>query len=72
MLNPTRLRASVAFVPALALALLVLATPVFAPDAHAEIHMSLVGTLAPWPAGQYSNVAADATRGVAYMGSWDD
>ncbi|HEX7076797.1 MAG TPA: FlgD immunoglobulin-like domain containing protein [Candidatus Eisenbacteria bacterium] len=34
--------------------------------------MTLVGTLAPWPAGQYSNVAADATRHVAYMGSWDD
>ncbi|MEK7349102.1 MAG: hypothetical protein AABZ94_09540 [Candidatus Eisenbacteria bacterium] len=34
--------------------------------------MSLVGTLAPWRAGQYSNVAADATRGVAYLGSWDE
>jgi len=34
--------------------------------------MSLVGTLAPWRAGQYSNVAADATRGVAYVGSWDE
>src|SRR5258705_13231615 len=34
-------------------------------------HMSLVGTLAPWEAGQFSNVAVDATRGVAYVGSWD-
>jgi hypothetical protein len=34
--------------------------------------MSLVGTLAPWRAGQYSNVAADAARGVAYLGSFDD
>jgi hypothetical protein len=34
--------------------------------------MSLVGTLAPWPGGQYSNVAADASRHVAYVGSWDD
>ena len=35
-------------------------------------HMSLVGTLAPWPDGEYSNVAADASRGVAYLGSYDD
>jgi len=35
-------------------------------------HMSLVGALAPWAAGQYSNVAADAARGVAYLGSWDE
>lgn len=34
-------------------------------------HMSLVGALAPWEAGQFSNVAVDATRGVAYVGSWD-
>jgi len=34
--------------------------------------MTLVGTLSPWPAGQYSNVAADATRHVAYLGSYDD
>jgi len=34
--------------------------------------MTLVGSLAPWPAGQYSNVAADATRHVAYLGSFDD
>ncbi len=35
-------------------------------------HMSLVGTLAPWEKGQFSNVAADATRGVAYLGSFDE
>ncbi len=34
--------------------------------------MTLVGSLSPWPAGQYSNVAADATRQVAYVGSFDD
>jgi hypothetical protein len=34
--------------------------------------MRLVGTLAPWPNGQYSNVAADASRHVAYLGSYDD
>ncbi len=34
--------------------------------------MTLVGSLSPWPAGQYSNVAADATRHVAYLGSFDD
>lgn len=34
--------------------------------------MSLVGSLAPWVDGQYSNVAADASRGVAYLGSFDD
>ncbi|TMQ61098.1 MAG: hypothetical protein E6K75_01935 [Candidatus Eisenbacteria bacterium] len=34
--------------------------------------MTLVGALAPWPAGQYSNVAADASRHVAYLGSFDD
>ncbi len=34
--------------------------------------MTLVGTVAPWPAGQYSNIAADANRQVAYLGSFDD
>jgi hypothetical protein len=44
-----------------------------APHARAASrHMSLVGTLAPWPDGQYSNVSADATRGVAYIGSFDE
>lgn len=61
-----------AFACVTALALAALACTAFAPGARAETHMTLVGTLAPWSAGQYSNVAADATRGVAYMGSWDD
>ncbi len=43
------------------------------PSAQAAGHpMILVGSLAPWTAGQYSNVAADATRHVAYLGSFDD
>ena len=42
------------------------------PARAAGKHMSLVGALAPWEGGQYSNVAADAARGVAYLGSWDD
>ena len=40
--------------------------------AQAGPSMALVGTLAPWDAGQYSNVAADASRHVAYLGSFDD
>ncbi len=41
--------------------------------AHAEgRHMAFVGSLAPWSAGQYSNVVPDAARHVAYMGSFDD
>ncbi len=34
--------------------------------------MKLVGALNPWKDGQFSNVAADASRQVAYMGSYDD
>ena len=34
--------------------------------------MSLVGALNPWKDGQFSNVAADSTRGVGYLGSFDD
>jgi hypothetical protein len=34
--------------------------------------MQLVGSLAPWRDGQFSNVAADAARHVAYLGSFDD
>jgi hypothetical protein len=34
--------------------------------------MRLVGALNPWVDGQFSNVAADAARGVAYLGSFDD
>ncbi len=34
--------------------------------------MKLVGALNPWKNGQFSNVAADASRHVAYLGSFDD
>ncbi len=34
--------------------------------------MQLVGALNPWKNGQFSNVAADANRHVAYLGSFDD
>ena len=44
-----------------------------APTLHAASQsMALVGSLAPWVDGQYSNVAADASRHVAYLGSFDD
>src|SRR5207247_9485954 len=34
--------------------------------------MTLVGALVPWRRGPSSNVAADASRHVAYLGSFDD
>src|SRR5881628_1190307 len=34
--------------------------------------MKLVGALNPWKNGQFSNVAPDAGRHVAYLGSFDD
>jgi hypothetical protein len=34
--------------------------------------MSLVGALNPWKDGQFSNVAADSARHVAFLGSFDD
>jgi hypothetical protein len=34
--------------------------------------MKLLGALNPWKDGQFSNVAADASRHVAYLGSFDD
>lgn len=34
--------------------------------------MKLVGALNPWKNGQFSNVAADGARHVAYLGSYDD
>ena len=43
-----------------------------APVVAAGNPMQLVGSLAPWSNGQYSNVAADAARHVAYLGSFDD
>lgn len=42
------------------------------PAAGAGNPMKLVGALNPWKDGQFSNVAADAGRHVAYMGSFDD
>ena len=42
------------------------------PAAGAGNPMKLVGALNPWNDGQFSNVAADAARHVAYMGSYDD
>ena len=55
------------FVVAIA-AIVLGAAPAFA----AGNPMKLVGALAPWANGQYSNVAADAARKVAYLGSFDD
>jgi hypothetical protein len=52
-----------------ALAALLLTTM---PAAGAGNPMKLVGALNPWKDGQFSNVAADAARHVAYMGSYDD
>jgi hypothetical protein len=34
--------------------------------------MKLVGALNPWKDGQFSNVAADASPHVGYLGSFDD
>jgi len=34
--------------------------------------MTLVGALNPWKNGQFSNIAADSSRHVAYLGSYDD
>ena len=46
---------------------------VAAPSAGAAGNpMKLVGALNPWQDGQFSNVAADASRKVAYLGSFDD
>ncbi|MEO6715035.1 MAG: hypothetical protein ABIM89_16630 [Mycobacteriales bacterium] len=55
---------------ALAAVMLVLAgsTPALA----AGNPMKLVGALNPWRDGQFSNVAVDASRGIAYLGSYDD
>ena len=45
---------------------------VVAPVSAAGNPMKLVGALNPWKDGQSSNVAADASRHVAYLGSFDD
>src|SRR5207247_3178188 len=57
----------------LATAAAVLAVVVVAPSAGATGNpMKLVGALNPWKNGQFSNVAADASRHVGYLGSFDD
>ena len=45
---------------------------VTSPAAAAGNPMKLVGALNPWKDGQFSNVAPDAARHVAYLGSFDD
>src|SRR6266513_5663824 len=51
----------------------VLVVMVVAPSAGAAGNpMKLVGALNPWKDGQFSNVAADASRHVGYLGSYDD
>ena len=50
----------------------VLAIPSTQAGAKGGPPMKEVGSLNPWFAGQFSNVAADAGRHVAYMGSFDD
>ena len=53
-----------------ALIIMLLAVPLIALAAGNP--MKLVGALNPWKNGQFSNVAADASRHVAYLGSYDD
>ena len=50
----------------------VIVTGAVTPVLAAGNPMSLVGALNPWKNGQFSNVAQDSTRGVAYLGSFDD
>jgi hypothetical protein len=59
--------------PSLILVLLVLMVTAFcaSPARAQNSPMKLVGTLTPWPDGQFGAVVADAGRGVAYMGSLD-
>ncbi len=49
---------------------LILAVPIIALAAGNP--MKLVGAVNPWQNGQFSNVAADASRHVGYLGSYDD
>src|SRR6266511_5491612 len=56
-----------------AAAVVLAAVVVGAPSAGATGNpMKLVGALNPWKDGQFSNVAAAASRHVAYLGSFDD
>ncbi len=53
--------------------IVLLAVLVAVPSAGAAGNpMKLVGALNPWKNGQFSNVAADASRHVGYLGSYDD
>ena len=49
-----------------------LVTSIIGNVAAAGNPMKLVGALNPWKDGQFSNVAADGSRHVAYLGSFDD
>ena len=46
-----------------------LLSTVYASFAQAEDPMRLVGSLVPWPSGQFGAVVVNVSRGVAYMGS---
>ena len=50
----------------------ILAALVAGPVIAAGNPMTLVGALNPWKDGQFSNVAADGPRHVAFLGSFDD
>src|SRR5439155_1200627 len=65
-----RMRARTRFVAIAAVPLL--AVSVIGSVAGAGNPMKLVGALNPWKDGQFSNVAADGRRHVAYLGSFDD
>jgi hypothetical protein len=58
---------------AFALAVVVAGLTPGVPTANAAGNpMTLIGALNPWKNGQFSNVAADASRAVGYLGSFDD
>jgi hypothetical protein len=59
--------------PALtAFAIVVVAAIVVMEAGAAGNPMTLVGALNPWKDGQFSNVAADASRHVGYLGAFDN
>src|SRR5947199_10536727 len=55
-----------------ALAVAAVAVVVVAQAWAAGNPMKLVGALSPWKDGQFSNVAADASRHVGYLSSFDE
>jgi hypothetical protein len=55
-----------------AAAVALLAVSVMGSVSAAGNPMKLVGALNPWKDGQFSNVAASDSRGVAFLGSFDD